>query len=102
MTSKIGEDSVAASVIGIDISKNVFHLFGFSADGRLVLRQKIKCLAFEATFRKLPPCIVGMEACLSAHFVSRWVLWWEAGFSRSLATTTASRSRALVWASSPD
>ena len=71
MTSKIREDSVAASVIGIDIGKEVFHLVGFSADGRLVLRQKVKRLALEATFKKLPPCIVGMEACLSAHFVSR-------------------------------
>jgi transposase len=71
MTSKIREDSVAASVIGIDIGKEVFHLVGFSADGRLVLRQKIKRLALEATFKKLPSCIVGMEACLSAHFVSR-------------------------------
>ena len=49
MTSKIREDSVAASVIGIDIGKEVFHLVGFSADGRLVLRQKIKRLALEAT-----------------------------------------------------
>ena len=71
MTFKIREDSVAASVIGIDIGKEVFHLVGFSADGRLVLRQKIKRLALEATFKKLPPCIIGMEACLSAHFVSR-------------------------------
>jgi transposase len=71
MTSKIREDSVAASVIGIDIGKEVFHLVGSSADGRLVLRQKIKRLALEATFKKLPPCIIGMEACLSAHFVSR-------------------------------
>jgi transposase len=71
MMSKIREDSVAASVIGIDIGKEVFHLVGFSADGRLVLRQKIKRLALEATFKKLPPCIIGMEACLSAHLVSR-------------------------------
>jgi transposase len=71
MTSKIREDSVAASVIGIDIGKEVFHLVGFSADSRLVLRQKIKRLALEATFKKLPPCIIGMEACLNAYFVSR-------------------------------
>jgi transposase len=71
MTSKTRQGSVAATVIGIDIGKEVFHLVGFSADGRLVLRQKIKRLALEATFEKLPPCIVGMEACLSAHFVSR-------------------------------
>jgi transposase len=71
MTSTTRQDAVTASVIGIDIGKEVFHLFGFSAVGRLVLRQKIKRLALQATFKKLPPCIVGMEACLSAHFGSR-------------------------------
>src|SRR5476651_10250 len=57
--------------IGIDIGKEVFHIVGFSADGKIVLRRKIKRLALIETFKKLPPCIVGMEACLSAHFVSR-------------------------------
>lgn len=59
------------SSIGIDIGKDVFHLVGFDTDGTLVLRKKIKRLALVSTFEKLPRCIVGMEACLSAHFVSR-------------------------------
>ena len=59
------------SVIGIDIGKDVFHLVGFNADGKILLRKKIRRLALVPTFEKLPPCIVGMEACLSAHFVSR-------------------------------
>jgi transposase len=57
--------------IGIDIGKDVFHLVGFSTDGQIAFRRKIKRLALVETFNKLPPCIVGMEACLSAHFVSR-------------------------------
>lgn len=57
--------------IGIDIGKEVFHLVGFGTDGRIAFRRKIKRLALVETFKKLPPCIVGMEACLSAHFVSR-------------------------------
>jgi transposase len=57
--------------VGIDIGKDTFHLVGFDQEGRLVLRKKIKRLAFKATFEGLPRCIVGMEACLSAHFVSR-------------------------------
>ena len=59
------------SVIGVDIGKDVFHLVGFNPDGKIVLRRKIKRLALPATFEKLPRCVVGMEACLSAHFVSR-------------------------------
>jgi len=59
------------SVIGIDIGKDVFHIIGFDPSGAIVLRRKIKRLALVATFEKLPRCIVGLEACLSAHFVSR-------------------------------
>jgi transposase len=71
MTSKSNHDPSAVLVIGIDIGKDVFHLVGFSADGKRVLRQKIKRLALKTTFEGLPRCVVGMEACLSAHFVSR-------------------------------
>ena len=59
------------AVIGIVIGKDLFHLVGFGRDGTIVFRRKIKRLALIDTLKKLPPCIVGMEACLSAHFVSR-------------------------------
>jgi transposase len=61
----------ALASIGIDIGKDVFHLVGFDTSGKIALRRKIKRLALADTFKALPPCIVGMEACLSAHFVSR-------------------------------
>jgi transposase len=57
--------------IGIDIGKDVFHIVGFDTSGRVVLRKKFKRLALETELGKLPPSIVGLEACLSAHFVSR-------------------------------
>src|SRR5262245_8757952 len=60
----------SAVVIGVDIGKDVFHLVGFAADGK-VGRRRIRRLGLRAAFEKLPPCSVGMEACLSAHFVSR-------------------------------
>ena len=63
--------AAAPVVIGVDIGKEVFHLVAFDADGKIAFRRKIKRLALADTFRSLPPCIVGMEACLSAHFVSR-------------------------------
>ena len=59
------------AVVGIDIGKDTFHLVGFDQSGQLVIRKQIKRLALNATFEQLPRCIVGMEACLSAHFVSR-------------------------------
>lgn len=61
------------TVIGINIGKDVFHLVGFDDDGTVVIRRKIKRLGMIAAFEKLPRCVVGMEACLSAHFVSRTV-----------------------------
>src|SRR4051794_12871512 len=71
MATKAGSDVPALAAIGLDIGKNVFHLVGLSADGTIAFRRKIKRLALADIFKKLPPCLVGMEACLSAHFVSR-------------------------------
>jgi transposase len=59
------------AVIGVDIGKDVFHLVGFDGRGKIVFRRKIKRLALIDTFEAPPACIVGMEACLSAHFVAR-------------------------------
>lgn len=59
------------SVIGVDIGKDVFHLVAFDSNGKIAFRRKIRRHSLEETFEKLPRCIVGMEACLSAHFVSR-------------------------------
>ena len=61
----------ALASVGIDIGKEVFHLVGFNPDGKIVLRRKIKRLALVRESENFPPCIVGMEACLSTLFVSR-------------------------------
>ena len=71
MSTRKAEDLSDLSVIGVDIGKDVFHIVGFDAVGEIVLRRKIKRLSLVSEFEKLPRCIVGMEACLSAHFVSR-------------------------------
>ena len=75
MPSKITKPNTSAypklMSIGLDIGKDVFHLIGFDHNGKVVLRRKFRRLALDAVFEKLPRCIVGMEACLSAHFVSR-------------------------------
>lgn len=57
--------------IGIDVGKEVFHIVGFSDDGKIALRKKIRRSAFVQEFEKLPPSVVGLEACQSAHFISR-------------------------------
>jgi transposase len=63
-------ESVIA-VIGIDIGKNSFHLVGHDERGAIVLRQKWSRGRVEARFANMPPCRVGMEACVGAHHLSR-------------------------------
>ena len=69
MTQSSQQNILTLASIGIDIGKEVFHIVGFDLDGKIVLRRKIKRLSLVTEFKKLPPSIVGMEACLSAHFV---------------------------------
>ena len=59
------------AVIGIDIGKNSFHLVGQDRRGALVLRQKWSRGQVEARLANLPPCMIGMEACVGAHRLSR-------------------------------
>src|SRR6266540_962386 len=60
-----------ASVIGIDIGKNSFHVVGQDQRGTIVLRQKWSRGQVEARLANLPPCLIGMEACVGAHHLSR-------------------------------
>src|SRR5204863_9953840 len=71
MKPKMEFDTASLAVIGVDIGKEVFHLVGLGVDGKIAFRKKIRRLVLKDAFEKLPPCIVGMEACLSAPFVSR-------------------------------
>ena len=71
MKPKMEFDTASLAVIGVDIGKEVFHLVGLGFDGKIAFRRKSRRLGLKEAFEKLPPCIVGMEACLSAHFVSR-------------------------------
>jgi transposase len=59
------------AVIGIDIGKNSFHVVGLDQRGAIVLRQKWSRGQVEVRFSNLPPCLIGMEACVGAHHLSR-------------------------------
>ena len=65
------KSSSAIAVIGIDIGKNVFHLAGQDRRGAIVLRQKWTRSQVEARLANLSPCLIGMEACVGAHHLSR-------------------------------
>jgi transposase len=59
------------AVIGIDIGKNSFHIIGQNQRGGIVLRQKWSRGQVETRLANLPPCLIGMEACVGAHHLSR-------------------------------
>jgi transposase len=59
------------AVIGIDIGKNSFHVVGHDKRGAIMLRQKWSRGQVEARLANLPPCLIGMEACVGAHHLSR-------------------------------
>ena len=63
--------TTAIAVIGIDLGKNSFHVVGHDARGAIVLRQKWSRGQVEARLANVPPCLIGMEACVGAHHLSR-------------------------------
>ena len=61
----------AITTIGLDIAKSVFQVHGVDAEGNVILRRQLKRRYVLAFFQKLPPCLVGIEACASSHHWSR-------------------------------
>jgi transposase len=61
----------AITTIGFDIAKSVFQVHGVDAEGHLVIRRQLKRRQVIAFFQKMPPCLVGIEACASSHYWSR-------------------------------
>ena len=59
------------TTIGLDIAKSVFQVHGVDATGQVVIRRQLKRRYVLAFFQKLPPCLVGIEACASSHHWSR-------------------------------
>jgi transposase len=59
------------TTIGLDIAKSVFQVHCVDANGDVVLRRQLKRQYLLTFFQKLPPCLVGIEACASSHYWSR-------------------------------
>ena len=59
------------TAIGLDIAKSVFQVHGIDAAGKAVIRKQLKRARVIPFFMKLPPCIVGIEACASSHYWAR-------------------------------
>jgi transposase len=59
------------TTIGIDLAKSVFAVHGVNEHGRAVLKKLLKRDQMLAFFANLPACMIGMEACGSAHYWAR-------------------------------
>src|SRR6478736_4411386 len=59
------------TTIGLDIAKSVFQVHGVDGAGQVVIRRQLKRRSVLVFFQKLPPCLVGIEACASSHYWSR-------------------------------
>jgi transposase len=59
------------TTIGVDLAKNVFQVHGVDERGKVVLRKQLKRKEVTKFFANLPPCLIGMEACGSAHYWAR-------------------------------
>lgn len=59
------------TTIGLDLAKNVFQTHGVDAGGKVVVTRQLRRGQVIAFFAKLPACLVGMEACATAHHWAR-------------------------------
>ena len=57
--------------LGIDLAKRVFQLHGVNFEEKIILRKRLSRKALIEFIAKLPPCIIGMEACGTAHYWGR-------------------------------
>ena len=59
------------STIGLDLAKAVFHVHGVDASGRKVVAKSLRRRQVIPFFKKLSPCLVGIEACATSHYWAR-------------------------------
>ena len=59
------------TTIGLDIAKNVFQVHGIDVSERVVVRKQLRRAQVTKFFAALPPCLIGLEACATAHYWAR-------------------------------
>ena len=59
------------TTVGLDLAKHVFQVHGIDQDGQVLIRRQLRRGELIGFFRRLPPCLIGMEACSTAHFWAR-------------------------------
>ena len=86
-----GAVQMQVTTIGLDIAKNVFQVHGIDAREKVVVRRQLRRGQVIAFFKTLPPCLIGMEACATAHY------WFSRIQSPILKMNKGPRRIASVW-----
>jgi hypothetical protein len=63
--------AMQVTTIGLDVAKHWFQVHGLDASGAVAVRRKLRRSEVLAFFQSLPPCLIGMEACATAHYWAR-------------------------------
>lgn len=71
---KLPVDLSSVTTVGLDLAKLIFFAHAVDAEGRVVVARRLRRRDVFAFFTALPPCLVGIEACGSAHHWGREVL----------------------------
>jgi len=66
-----GQSAMQVTTIGVDLAKHVFQVHVVDAEGEVVLRRKLRRAEVVGFFAKLPPILIGMEACATSHHWAR-------------------------------
>ncbi|BDV36505.1 hypothetical protein SS37A_40350 (plasmid) [Methylocystis iwaonis] len=67
-------DLSCVTIVGLDLAKHVFQVHAVDASGKVILARAVRRGQLLAFFQSLPPCLVGMEACGSAHYWARQLI----------------------------
>ena len=62
---------MTVAFIGIDLAKNVFQIHGVDADGKAMLKKRVRRNSLLSELSKVPSCRIGIEACTGAFFWQR-------------------------------
>ena len=68
------KDTDIVRAIGIDTGKNTLHMIGLDERGAIILREKVSRNRIAARLVNVPPCLIGIEAGMATHYMSRELL----------------------------
>ncbi len=86
------------TTVGIDLAKSVFQLHVVDEDGEVVFRKKLRRSGVLDFLRDLPPCLIGLEACATAHFWAREIGALERKPARFVTVAMANKTARIAWA----